>query len=343
MLDLPTIDKINFENKNVLVRGDFDVDDGDNPRADSIRNLVELLRKKNASKIKVIGHTETEYDLAAQLRIEFPDVEFDSGLRNDPGEKANDLEFAKRLADGFDVYINESFATSHREHASIVALPKIIKENGGQICVGLRFEKEIENLSKVFANPNPSASSGCRKPVVMVISGVKEDKLSYLESFSKFADKILIGGRLPEIIEKAMYNVHSDNSKDWDQFNSESILKQVQDDKGRIIVASLIQDKEDITIHSMENFEAEIANAGTIVVSGPVGKFEEEGHRQGTERVFGAVINNTNAFKVAGGGDTEEAIKTLIIGDKWDWISVGGGAMLEFLAKGTLPGIEALK
>jgi phosphoglycerate kinase len=100
-------------------------------------------------------------------------------------------------------------------------------------------------------------------------------------------------------------------------------------------------DKEDITIHTIERFKEEIGKAGTVVVSGPMGKFEDEGHKQGTEGVFRAVAES-NAFKVAGGGDTEKAISLLSLADNFDWISVGGGAMLEFLSKKTLPGIEAL-
>jgi phosphoglycerate kinase len=109
----------------------------------------------------------------------------------------------------------------------------------------------------------------------------------------------------------------------------------------KVVVAKLMPDKEDITINSIEKFEEEIAKAKTILVAGPIGKYEEEGHRQGTQRVFTAVANS-NAYKVAGGGDTEEALTTCSVRDKFDWVSVGGGAMLEYLAKGTLPGIEAL-
>jgi phosphoglycerate kinase len=311
MNNLPTVDTLNFEGKNVLIRGDFDVDNGENPRADSIREIVRYLKGKNSAKIKVIGHTETDYDLASQLKSEFPDVEFDSGLRKNPGEKENSIEFAKELATGWNTYINESFATSHRQHASIVSLPKAIKDNGGEVCLGIRFQKEIENLIRVIDDP--------KRPVIMTISGIKEDKITYIEPFCRFADKILVGGKLPDLLHQEVY----ENEK--------------------ILIADLIADREDITIHSIEKFEEEISRAGTVVVSGPVGRFEDEGHRQGTERIFRSVIANKNAFKVAGGGDTERAIQILNVADGFDWISVGGGAMLEFLANGTLPGMEALK
>jgi len=316
--NIPTINEIDFNVKSVLIRGDFDVDNDSNPRADSIREIVKYLQSKNASKIKVIGHTETDYDLAAQLRSEFPGVEFDSRLRDNPGEKTNDENFANELANGWNVYINESFATSHREHASIVGVPRQIKNSAGEVCLGLRFQKEIENLSKVFEDN--------KKPVIMVISGIKEDKLSYINSFAKFADKILIGGRLPDYKEK-IENTFTDNSGNL---------------KDKILWADLIADREDITIHSIEKFTAEIEKAGTIVVSGPLGKFEDEGHRQGTESIFKAVVSNEYAFKVAGGGDTEQALRITKTTEGFNWVSVGGGAMLEFLASGTLPGIQAV-
>ncbi len=316
MIDLPKLEELNLEGKNVLLRGDFNVDNGSNIRVDSIRNTVNLVRSKGAIKIKVIGHTETDYDLASQLRNEFPGVEFDSGLRNNPGEKDNSTEFAQQLAIGWNVYINEAFSASHREHASIVSLPRVIKSQGGDVGFGSRFIQEIENLSKVFNNP--------KRPVIMVISGIKEDKLYYVEPFSGFADKILIGGRLPDLINRGISNF------------------QIPSPNNKLVVADLNQDNEDITIHSIEKFEEEIKPAGTIVVSGPLGKFEEEGHRQGTDRVFKAVAANKEAFKVAGGGNTESALNLLKVWDQFNWVSVGGGAMLEFLAKGTLPGIEAL-
>jgi phosphoglycerate kinase len=132
----------------------------------------------------------------------------------------------------------------------------------------------------------------------------------------------LVGGRLPDLLgDRGLESVRSQN--------------------GKVIVGNLIMDKEDITIHTIERFEEEVGKAAMVVVSGPLGRYEDEGHRQGTERVFEAVVTS-NAFKIAGGGDTEAALSLLNLQNKFDWLSVGGGAMLEFLSKKTLPGIEAL-
>jgi 3-phosphoglycerate kinase len=232
-------------------------------------------------------------------------------LRFNPGEEGNDENFAKEIASWGDAYVNEAFASSHRDHASIVGVPKLLPH-----AAGFRFEKEVETLSKVFEN--------AEHPVVFLLSGVKEDKLNYLEGIKKISDKVLIGGRLPDYMgDEKLVSVRSRRENE------------------QVIVGNLTMDKEDITLNTIERFEKEIAKAKTTVVSGPLGKYEDEGHRQGTEKVFKAIAASP-AYKIAGGGDTEKALQVLSVVEGFDWISVGGGAMLEFLTKKTLPGIEAL-
>ena len=315
MINLPKLSDANVQGKRVIVRADLDFDPSDinNLRLTSLTPTLDYL-KSQSSVITIIGHRgrpEGKVDESLSLKP------FESyfgkwgakvleNLRFNPGEESNSEDFAKELAKDQDFFVNEAFGVSHREHASIVGLPKLLPH-----AAGFRFSEEVQNLNQVLENPN--------HPLVMLISGFKDDKLSYMENFLKFADKILIAGRLPDYI------------------HDESPLRKNE----KVIVADLIGDKEDITIHSIEKFLPEIEKAATIVVSGPIGKFEEEGHRQGTQKIFTAVTDS-KGFKVAGGGDTETAIKLLNLGDKFNWISVGGGAMLEFLAKGTLPGIQAL-
>jgi phosphoglycerate kinase len=113
-------------------------------------------------------------------------------------------------------------------------------------------------------------------------------------------------------------------------------------DSEKMIIGNLTMDKEDITLNTIDVFKKEIAKAGTIVLAGVLGKYEDEGHSQGTKEIFEAVASSS-AYKIAGGGDTEKAIRMLNVDDKFDWISVGGGAMVKFLISKTLPGIESLK
>jgi phosphoglycerate kinase len=316
-MGLPKLENQDLKNKKVLVRADLDVDEKEDYRLQALLPTLKLLQEKEAE-IILIGHRgRPEGKVVEDLKmkpveerlkkiaskINFSVLE---NLRFNIGEEKNDIEFTKELAKNGEFYVNESFATSHRNAASITGLPKLLPH-----AAGLRLEKEVENLSKVFDSP--------QKPVVFLISGVKEDKLSSVEPLKKIADKILIAGRLP------------------DYLGDDSPLRK----DSQVVVADLIPDKEDITLNSIEKFKKEIEKAGTIVVAGPMGKYEDEGHQQGTKGVFEAVANSS-AFKIAGGGDSVAAINLLELGSKFDWISVGGGAMLEFLEKGTLPGIEAL-
>src|SRR3989344_1843126 len=188
---LPVVSSLDVGGKNVLVRGDLDVDDRDNPRTESVRQIVKWLIERRAEKIKVIGHTETQYPVVVDLRREFGEIEFNDGLRKNLGEKADSEEYAARLAEGWDVYVNEAFATSHRKHASIDALPRLMASQGKQVSIGLRFEKEIEMLSQVWDKPGKR---------ILVIGGVKvEEKEKFAETMKDKFAAILKGGLLPGV------------------------------------------------------------------------------------------------------------------------------------------------
>ncbi|MEK7188752.1 MAG: phosphoglycerate kinase [Patescibacteria group bacterium] len=324
-MNLPKIDNLEVSGKRVIVRLDLDVDQ-DYSRLESAKETLDFL-VRNKAKIIIIGHKGrpsheeklslgplaekisqlVNKNVAFSETLNIPDtgVVLVENLRFNPGEETNNEAFAKNLASLADFYVNEAFAVSHRSHASIIGIPRFLPH-----AAGFHFIAEVENLSKILETP--------KRPLLFIISGIKKDKVGMIERSKSVADLILVAGRLPEYL-----------GEDY------------KDDK-KVIVADLIPDKEDITMNSIERFESEIAKAGTIVLAGVPGKYEDEGHRQGTEKIFKAVANSS-AFKVAGGGDTEAALTIFGLTDKFDWISVGGGAMLEFLINGTLVGIEALR
>lgn len=337
-MELPKLGDFDLKDKRVLVRADLDVPFENNIVRDNSRivNCLPTLKyvlEHGAKSLLILGHigkyegpektVSTAFLQPILNKLLGENVAFAPNMptsnvppekivlldnvRMDRGEEANDSSFAQSLSGLADFYINEAFATSHREHASIVGIPKFLPH-----AAGLRFAQEVEKLSGILNNP--------QRPLLAIISGIKKDKLDYINNFLKFSDKILVGGRLPDYLE--------DEDPLWKN--------------EKVIVARIIADKEDITIHSIEIFKAEIEKARTIILAGVLGKYEEEGHRQGTREVFNAVANS-GAFKLMGGGDSEAAASLLGLTEKFDWISTGGGAMLEFLAKGTLPGIEALK
>jgi phosphoglycerate kinase len=323
-MNLPKLENLKVQDKSVLVRVDLDYKDRRQitKRQEVLLPTLDYLSAR-AKRIILLAHRGRpggKYDQALSLksagqklrkflidewgskRVKNLDMQVMENLRFNKGEEENDEDFTKHLAEKGDVYVNEAFATSHRKHASIIGLPKVLPH-----AVGFHFAKEVEILKNIAKNP--------QRPLITIISGVKEDKLSYLKDLLRLADKVLIAGRLPEYLGK--------------QSN------------GKLVVAELVNGKKDITKDSIKKFNQEIKLAKTIIVSGPIGKFEGEKYREGTKAVF-TKVSESKAFKVAGGGDTERAISLLGLTDGFDWISVGGGAMLEFLAKGTLPGIEAL-
>ncbi len=339
MVELTGLAKIDVVAKKVILRMDLDVDD-DYSRLETAKETLDFLVRSGAKTI-IIGHkgrpshkaTDDKIELSLKSvseklseliskevkfvhdivgkeaqeevgRLSESNILMLENLRFDSREEKNNDNFAKSLAALGEFYVNEAFAVSHREHASVVGIPKFLPHRAG-----FRFIKEVENLNKIVENP--------QKPVVVIIAGVKKDKMEYVESLTKKADKILVGGRLPEYYEDANL------------------------DSTKILMGQLLPDKEDLTINTIEKFKDEINKAGTIIVAGVPGKYEDEGHRQATKEIFEAVAASS-AFKVAGGGDTERAITMFGLNDKFDWISVGGGAMLEFLVKGNLPGIGVL-
>jgi len=319
-MNLPSVQDQDVRGKRVLLRVDLDVPDGEDYRLEALVPTLKLLSEKGAE-IILLGHRgRPEGKVVEELKVgpveerlrklagavEFKVLE---NLRFDPGEEANDLAFAKSLAERGDLFVNEAFSDSHRSHASIVSLPKLLPHTAG-----LRFVQEVEELGKVLENP--------QRPLVIILGGSKKDKVELVKPLAEVADKLLVGGRLPEYL------------------GFEESIRSVGPGE-KIVIANLVMDKEDITLNSIERFESEIEKAKTIVIAGPMGKYEDEGHRQGTQRVF-AKVAASEAYKITGGGDSHVVVSMYNLENRFDWISVGGGAMLEFLAKKTLPGIEAL-
>lgn len=341
---LPDLRNFDLKGKKVLLRVDLDVPlekinnlDGsfeykviDETRLEDFIPTLKLILEKGVKTVAIIGHIgryegegkgistfclwPTISKLAGETTSFWPTITGNldpkesrihlmENLRMFKGEEENDLEFARKLATHGDFYINEAFATSHREHASIVSLPKLLPH-----AAGLRLINEVENLTKLMKDS--------KKPVVFVFGGVKKDKLENLPGILKWIDKVLIGGKFPELID--------DNLKN----------------NPKVIVGSLTADGTDIDSNTIETFKKEISQAGTIIFAGPMGKYEER--EDGTKEIIRAIVESS-AYKVAGGGDTESAISKFGFDGKFDFISSGGGAMLEYLAQGDLPGLKALR
>lgn len=270
-------------------------------------------------------------------------------------EKKNDPQFAQKLAALGDVYVNDAFAMSHRPETSVVGIPEYLPS-----YAGLLFKKEVEMISKAVKNP--------QKPFVVILGGAKiSTKIILVDKLLEIADYLLIGGGLAntflaaegyeigksfheyEEIEKARRLLFMAAKKHTaiilpldvvtgDPKNTKhgGIVKKI----GEILSNANILD---IGPETQAKFGSIIAQAKTIIWNGPVGYFENPEYRRGTDFIYYAITQNPKCISIVGGGDTLAVISKKEYLGKITHISTGGGAMLEFIEKGTLPGIEALK
>lgn len=234
-------------------------------------------------------------------------LEILENLRFNPGEDAGDLKYARELAAKGDVLVYESFAT-YRPAASTTVLPGLLPH-----VVGFRFQQEVKRLSAVRENP--------KKPCVVIMGGAKvDDKLPVICALAPKADVVLVGGKLIQEVRTKRLNL-PDN----------------------VMVGTLTKDGFDITFETTQEWTKLIRRAKTIIWNGPLGRFEVSGNDQ-TKALARAVLDS-EATVVIGGGNTIDALNSYGLfkkAQKKAFVSVGGGAMLKFLADGTLPTIQAL-
>lgn len=257
-------------------------------------------------------------------------------LRFFKGEAENDKKFAQKLASLGDFYVNDAFAVSHRENASIAAITEFLPS-----FAGLELEKEIKFLSRAMLKP--------KRPLVIVLGGAKaHDKLGVLKYFKNKADCFLIGGASANtlLFIRGMDIKSSLMSKDKKDIKD---LRRVLDYKNLIIPSDVKFQGEailDIGDKTAALFSEKIKNAKTIIWSGPVGAFEEKGFSGGTFAVAKAISENKKAFSVVGGGETVSFLEKRGLNGankNFSFVSTGGGAMLDFLAGKKLSGIAALE
>jgi 3-phosphoglycerate kinase len=263
-------------------------------------------------------------------------------LRNDDGEKNNSEAFAKSLSEYGDIFVNDAFSASHRSHASIVGLPKFLPS-----YLGKRFQEEMSELSKVFYP---------KKPFLFILGGAKFDtKIPLIEKFIHIADTIFVGGALAHNFFKEQ---GKEIGKSLISQGDYHLKEKLETGKIMLPVDGTILSDGHIRMDSMDhvsitdtvvdagpetilNIREKISEASSILWNGPLGNYEK-GYRQQTLELARA-LSESGKETIVGGGDTLAAIRELGIFDKFSFVSTGGGAMLDFLAAGTLPGIEAIK
>lgn len=271
------------------------------------------------------------------------------------GEEKNDLTFAKELASLADVYVNDAFAVCHRAAASVVGVPTLLPSYGG-----LLLKKEVEMIAKAIKNP--------KKPLVAIIGGAKiSTKLNLIGHLTEIADYVLLAGGLAnvfflaqgynigksiceyELVEKARQLLFAAAARKTAVVLPTDVVIGDPNNKekgGEVRKINDIPDGQailDIGSETKAQFGSIIARAGTIIWNGPVGYFENPLYRQGTDFIYYSIAHNPEAVSIVGGGDTLAAINNKEYLGKITHISTGGGAMLEFIENGTLPGIKALE
>lgn len=229
-------------------------------------------------------------------------------LRFHKEEEEGEENFTKNLAKLGDIFVNEAFSVCHRNHCSVVGITKYLPS-----FPGFLLEKEVKILSQIIKNP--------KRPLVVIIGGSKvEDKAKVVEKFSEIGDWVLVGSLVAKEIKEKRVKVK----------NLEKIIFPISDE-GEL----------DLNKATIESFKEKINLAKTIFWAGPLGKIEEERYQKGTKEIVKAIIES-KAFSVIGGGDTVEFINKIGLIEKFNHVSIGGGAMLEFLAGEEMPGLKAL-
>ena len=249
-------------------------------------------------------------------------------LRRNKGERANDRVFAKELASLADIFVQDCFDTCHRPHASIIGVPEILPSYSGFL-----LEEEADELARALVP---------KKPSLAVIGGAKfSTKEAVLTTLLKTYDHVFIGGALAnDFLRAAGREVGKSLVSEVDENGIKNILA---NPKLVLPVDSVVVD-ETILDHGPDTVDilSDLAkNAKTILWNGPLGKYED-GYSEATD-AFARVVANSKAYSIVGGGDTVAIIERLGLLSRFSFVSTGGGAMLAFLANGTLPGIEALQ
>ncbi len=343
---MKTLRDFNFKNKKVLVRCDFQVPidehgkilndfkivsaiptikylikerakvilmshwkPAEQEKAYSLKPISSIIERLLKKKVKFLNDCIGEEVKKETEKMKPGEVILLENLRFHKEEEENDENFARELAQLGDIYINDAFGVSHREHTSIVGITKFIPSGAG-----LLLEKEIAILTHFLKNS--------QKPVVAIIGGKKvETKTKLINALSEISDWVLIGGLIKrELREKNIKLKYPPK-----------IISPVDD-----------IDTFDIGPQTIKLFKEKIFQAKTIFWNGPFGKIEEEKYQRGTKEIADAIIKS-GAFSVVGGGETVEFINKLGISDKFNHISTGGGAMLDFICDGSLVGVDSLK
>jgi phosphoglycerate kinase len=369
-VSLPTLEDLPpLAGRRVLVRADFNVPLEGGEISDDLRiraavPTLQWLQEQGAqvTACSHLGRPKGEPDpkysmdpVRARLAELAPGVELMENLRFDPGETSNDPGFVQRLVEGQDVYVNDAFGACHRAHASVVGPPQFLPSAAGRLLA-----REVDVLLGVRNDP--------KHPFVAILGGAKvSDKLGVIEALLQVVDTLVVGGGMCFTFLAAQSHQVGNSLLEDDQIDTcrrllaETDAIHLPSDLTALGPGGKIGDSAaggevrqigvevpdgwmglDIGPGTAAEFTDVILDARTVLWNGPMGVFEDERFAAGTRAVAEAVAE-TRAFTVVGGGDSAAALAQFGLADEVDHLSTGGGASLELLEKGDLPGLAALR
>ena len=387
-MKLRTIENIDVRGKYVLLRDDFNVQivDGKITDAFRIEQSMETIKALRASGARIAicahlgrpkGTRNMEFTLAPvaeymkvplipdcldkdfMKNMQDGDLVLLENVRFYAGEEANDPDFSKKLAEGFDIFVNDAFAVSHRAHASTVGVAEILPSYAGKLLAS-----EIEHLSAVMENP--------KRPLLSIVAGSKvSTKIGVLKALARLSDKLIIGGALGTTFNYALggevgNSLCEADEKDtalerlnYAKENNCEVLLPLDKGVAKEFTATAERTNKDFTeiedddiiidagVATTERDTAAIRDAATVIWNGTVGMAEwQPTWSYGSFAIAETIAEQTRAGKlesIVGGGDTVAALTACGVKDDITYVSTGGGAFLEFIEGRTLPGIAILE
>ncbi|MBU3701114.1 MAG: phosphoglycerate kinase [Acidimicrobiia bacterium] len=369
-MSVPSLEDLgDLDGRRVLLRADFNVPITDGEIVDDFRiraalPTIEFLTSRGATVTACThlgrpkGAPDPRYSVEPvrrRLAELAPGVELLDNLRFDPGETADAPEFVQRLIDGQDLFVNDAFGASHRAHASIVGPPRFLPSAAGRL-----LQREVDVLLPLRSDP--------KRPFVVILGGSKvSDKLGVIDALSKVADALVIGGGMCFTFLAAQGHAVGDSLLEVDQIETcrrlleSDVTIHIPHDVTALGPGGVLMDPSaggevrqlgadlpdgwkglDIGPGTAAEFAEIIAEARTVFWNGPMGVFEDPRFAAGT-RVVAESMAEARGFTVVGGGDSAAALDSFGLAAEVDHVSTGGGASLELLENGDLPGLAALR
>ncbi len=350
---LPTINFI-LENgaKKLILCSHLGRPKGEEKPEYSLEPVATCLAEKLNQEV-VLTESCLDRGIKTMLGLASPKIILLQNLRYHPEEEKNEQNFAKTLSEYADIYINDAFGASHRKHASIHAINYYFK---GRSAAGFLIKQELEALDKIVKNPS--------SPFVAIVGGAKvSDKIKIIENLLPKVNNLIIGGAMAYPFLKAKgHEVGKSLCSDDDLKIAKSVLNQASASKILLPTDHIVSDSLDgkaefcndtnipsdkmgldIGEQTIAQYKAALSEAKTVLWNGPMGLFEKADFSKGTMAIADYLATLNDCFTLVGGGDSVKAVNQSGNAEKMSHISTGGGASLEYIEKGNLPGIDALR